>query len=143
MTSFLLIDNRNSFTKFALANRDALLRVSKIATPKLTARRFAHATRGWRFDAAVLSSVVPQKGKLLAGLLEKKSRECTRVLHVGSDVNLGVGIDFPNPKTIGADRLANAAGVVAFYGAPSIVVDFGTAVTFDIISTEKKYIGGV
>src|SRR5205807_2610536 len=51
--------------------------------------------------------------------------------------------DYPRPETIGADRLANAAGVVALHGAPAVVVDFGTAVTFDVISRDKKYIGGV
>ena len=58
-------------------------------------------------------------------------------------VQLGVGIDYPNPKKIGADRLANAAAVAAIYGCPAIVVDFGTAVTFDIVSAQRKYIGGV
>src|SRR2546430_1380752 len=82
MTNFLLIDNSNSFTKFALASRDRLLKFSKIATLELTAHTFATATRGWRFDAAVVSSVVPEKGKLLAHLLEKKSR----VLRVGAGV---------------------------------------------------------
>src|SRR5205823_14207422 len=58
-------------------------------------------------------------------------------------VDLGVRIDYPNPKTIGADRLANAAAVAALYGCPAIVVDFGTAVTFDIVSARRKYVGGV
>jgi type III pantothenate kinase len=58
-------------------------------------------------------------------------------------LQLGVGIDYPNPKTIGADRLANAAAVADLYGSPAIVVDFGTAVTFDIVSVQRNYIGGV
>ena len=52
-------------------------------------------------------------------------------------------IDYPKPKSIGADRLANAAAVTRLYGYPAIVVDFGTAVTFDIISSAGAYIGGV
>src|SRR5207302_2125097 len=84
----------------------------------------------------VLSSVVPEKNKIVTTL--KKP-----VLRVGPKIKLGVGIDYPQPDKIGADRLANAAGVAAIYGAPAIVVDFGTAVTFDIISPDKKYIGGV
>lgn len=138
--AFLLIDNSNSFTKFALSSRRRLLKFAKIATPTLDAASFENAVRGWQFDAAVISSVVPEKGRLLGELLKKRK---TRALFVRHDVALGVGIDFPNPRSIGADRLANAAGVIAFYGAPSIVVDFGTAVTFDIVSAEKKYIGGV
>ena len=58
-------------------------------------------------------------------------------------MKLGVGIDYPAPETIGADRLANAAAVAALYGCPAIVVDFGTAVTFDIVSARRNYIGGV
>jgi type III pantothenate kinase len=135
---FLLIDNSNSFTKFALASREKLLRFSKIATPRLTAKALTTAIRGWQFGAVVLSSVVPRKEKMLLRFFKSQP-----VLRVSPEVNLGVGIDFPNPKTIGADRLANAAAVAAFYGAPSIVVDFGTAVTFDIISPDRKYIGGV
>jgi type III pantothenate kinase len=52
-------------------------------------------------------------------------------------------VDYPKPATIGADRLANAASAFAQFGAPVVVVDFGTAVSFDIISPEGKYVGGV
>jgi type III pantothenate kinase len=56
---------------------------------------------------------------------------------------LGVGIDYPRPKTIGADRLANAAAVAHRYGAPAVVVDFGTAVTFDVVNAKGNYAGGI
>src|SRR5205085_7876210 len=46
-------------------------------------------------------------------------------------------------KTIGADRLANAVAVKALYGAPALVVDFGTAVTFDVVNKEGNYVGGI
>jgi type III pantothenate kinase len=62
---------------------------------------------------------------------------------IGPHLDLGVGIDYPNPESIGADRLANAAACAAIYGAPAIVVDFGTAVTFDVLSARRAYIGGV
>ena len=65
------------------------------------------------------------------------------LLWVSARIDLGVGIDYPQPETIGADRLANAAAVTTLYGFPAIVVDFGTAVTFDIVSEKKRYIGGV
>lgn len=54
-----------------------------------------------------------------------------------------MGIDYPNPSQIGADRLANAAGVSSRHGVPAIIIDFGTAVTFDVISSEPAYCGGV
>ena len=58
-------------------------------------------------------------------------------------MRLNVPIDYPNPKTIGADRLANAVAVATLYGTPAIVIDFGTAVTFDIVAADNAYIGGV
>lgn len=86
----------------------------------------------------VVSSVVPKKNRVV-----KKAAGKAKVLWLKSRLKLGVGIDYPAPKTIGADRLANAAAVAALYGCPAVVVDFGTAVTFDIISKRKNYIGGV
>lgn len=67
----------------------------------------------------------------------------TKVLWLDWKLKLGVEIDYPKPRSIGADRLANAAAVTALYGCPAIVVDFGTAVTFDIVSERGAYIGGV
>lgn len=134
---FLLIDLSNSFTKLALSTPDKLLRVKKIPTPTLTVKTLREAVGAWHFDTAVVSSVVPSKTVPIDKFLKKR-----RVLHVGPKLNLGVGIDYPKPFQIGADRLANAAAV-SLVGTPAVVIDFGTAVTFDIVSKEKNYIGGV
>jgi type III pantothenate kinase len=64
-------------------------------------------------------------------------------LEVNSETIRGVGIDYPKPKTIGADRLANAVAVKTLFGAPSLVVDFGTAVTFDVVNRAGNYVGGI
>lgn len=55
----------------------------------------------------------------------------------------GIGIDYPNSKTIGPDRLANAAAARQQFGAPVVVVDFGTAVTFDVVNRQGNYVGGI
>jgi len=55
----------------------------------------------------------------------------------------GVGIDYPRPDTIGPDRLANAVAARHRFGAPVIVVDFGTAVTFDVVNRAGNYVGGI
>jgi type III pantothenate kinase len=135
---FLLVDNSNSFTKIALSSADAVLSTRKLPTRELTEAGFRTALRGWRFDQVVLSSVVPKVGAVIAATLSPHP-----ILHVSARIKLGVGIDYPKPKTIGADRLANAAGATAAFGAPVIVVDFGTAVSFDIISRARMYVGGV
>jgi len=135
---FLLIDNSNSFTKFALSSRTRLGAVRRVRTAELDATALRRVLRGWNFGRVVLCSVVPKAAALL------REEFAGKPLHVVNHrSNLGVGIDYPKPKTIGADRLANAAAAAAFYGGPCVVVDFGTAVTFDILSLGKKYIGGV
>ena len=137
-TTYLLIDISNSFTKLALASRKRIARPSRIATNKLTAAHLRGFIKRRKIDMFVVCSVVPKKNREVKSAARK-----TQILWLGPHVKLGVGIKYPSPKTIGADRLANAAAVAALYGAPAIVVDFGTAVTFDIVSAEKKYIGGV
>src|SRR5206468_8603259 len=91
-----------------------------------------------RIDIFVVCSVVPKKNGTV-----REAAKRSRILWLTPRVDLGVGIDYPNPKTIGADRLANAAAVTALYGCPAIVVESGTAVTFDLVSEHRAYVGGV
>lgn len=138
---FLLIDNSNSFTKFALSSRSSLGAVRREPTERLDAASLRRLLRGWKFERVVLCSVVPAKAALLRKELEVR---LAKPLHdLGHRSSLGVGVEYPKPQTIGADRLANAAAAAAFYATPCVVVDFGTAVTFDILSPGKKYVGGV
>ena len=137
-SELLLIDISNSRTKIAGASGDALSdQRANLPTPDLSAEALAQIpwTRG--ASRIVLASVVPEKTKLLEQAFGD------RLLTVSHEVELGVQIDYPEPHTIGADRLANAAAVAALHGAPGVVVDFGTAVTFDIISSGGAYVGGV
>jgi type III pantothenate kinase len=84
----------------------------------------------------VFCSVVPAKNREILAVFPQ-------AMAVSPRLDLGVGIDYPDPKSIGPDRLANAAACAALHGFPAIVVDFGTAVTFDVLSTNGAYIGGV
>jgi type III pantothenate kinase len=85
-------------------------------------------------------SVVPRAS---APCREFAARLGISALEINSDTIAGVGIDYPRPKTIGADRLANAVAVKALFGSPSLVVDFGTAVTFDVVDRAGNYAGGI
>jgi type III pantothenate kinase len=55
----------------------------------------------------------------------------------------GIGIDYPEPETVGPDRLANAIAARHHFGAPVVVLDFGTALTFDVVDRSGNYVGGV
>ncbi len=137
METFLLVNLNNTSTKFALSDREQILKKKVVPTRSLSVDTLRQAVARWRFDRVVLGSVVPGK----TALFRRAYRG--RLLEVDHRTNLGIGIDFPEPASIGADRLANATGVVHRHGAPAIVVDFGTAVTFDIVSVENRYLGGV
>jgi type III pantothenate kinase len=137
-TNYLLIDISNSFTKLALSSRKRISRPQRVATPKLNAVYVRRVLRQQKIDMCVVCSVVPKKNREVTKAVGK-----ARVIWINARSKLGVGVDYPSPKSIGADRLANAAAVAALYGTPAIVVDFGTAVTFDIVSERGDYIGGV
>src|SRR5205809_2814336 len=135
---YLLVDISNSYTKVVFPSTKRISTPVRIVTNKLSSSVFSRFLGQRRVQKVVVSSVVPKKNRTISKVAGK-----TRVLWLNSTVKLGVGIDYPAPETIGADRLANAAAVAALYGCPAIVVDFGTAVTFDIVSARRKYVGGV
>lgn len=135
---YLLIDVSNSFTKLAFASPARLAAPIRVATPNLNSRYLSRLLGKNKVDLMVVSSVVPKKSPEIRAAARGRD-----VIWIGARSRLGVGIDYPSPASIGADRLANAAAVTALFGYPAIVVDFGTAVTFDIVSERKKYIGGV
>ncbi|HEY0791738.1 MAG TPA: type III pantothenate kinase [Chthoniobacterales bacterium] len=137
MPDFLLVNLNNTSTKFALADRERLLSRKVVPTKGLSVESLRRLTRTWKFDNVILGSVVPAKTPLFRRLFRNG------LLELSPQLNLGIGIDFPEPSTIGADRLANAVSVAYRHGAPAVVVDFGTAVTFDIVSKDRKYVGGV
>ena len=136
--SYLLIDVSNSFTKFAFATKQRLGVTERVETARLSGASIDRLLQKRRVDHVVVSSVVPKKNALI-----RQSAKGIRTLFVSAKCELGVGVDYPEPESIGADRLANAAAVAALYGTPAIVVDFGTAVTFDVVSAERSYVGGV
>ncbi len=136
MKRTLLIDISNSFTKAAVATGTRIGRVHRIPTSELKPAALRALAGKTIPDSVFLSSVVPANNSAVLTAFPK-------AVVIGPHLNLGVGIDYPNPGSIGADRLANAAACAALYGAPAIVVDFGTAVTFDVLSPKRSYIGGV
>jgi type III pantothenate kinase len=91
-------------------------------------------------DGVAISSGVPM-------VIHELRRMCERYLQIqpvvlGTGVKTGMPVLYDNPKEVGADRIANAVGAYDLYGGPTIVVDFGTATTFDVISAAGEYLGG-
>ena len=92
-------------------------------------------------SAVIISSVVPP----LQGPLEEMARQYFGVepMVVGPGIKTGMPILYESPREVGADRIVNAVAAFEAYGGPCIVVDFGTATTFDAISARGEYVGGV
>lgn len=92
-------------------------------------------------DGAIISSVVPQ----LTGRVSDCVRELFKVetMLVDQDTNVGLEIMYSNTAEVGADRIANAVALKRMCGGPAIAVDFGTAISFDIIDKNADYVGGV
>lgn len=92
-----------------------------------------------QIDGLVVSSVVPNYTAALAGVADKLGLE---PLIVTPDIDLGVPILYEPPSDVGADRLVNAIAAIEKHGTPVVVVDFGTATTFDAITANGEYAGG-
>ncbi len=136
----LLIDIGNGRTKLALASRDALHERRETSTRELSNTSLAQTIAGWSFDRVVMCSVVPRASEVMREVFG------TKLTELRHDSDLGIGIRYPKPQSIGPDRLANAVALSSLYaqpGQPGIVIDFGTAVTFDVLSADHSYIGGV
>src|SRR5579863_5631373 len=92
-------------------------------------------------SGVIISSVVPPLNSTLQEMAERYFR--MKALFIEPGVKTGVAVVVDNPQEVGADRIANSAAAFAKYGGPCIVVDFGTAITFDVVSEKGEYQGGV
>jgi len=141
----LLIDIGNTHTHLGLANRERVIRQTDIATAGWFRDEAVRLTKRFvgrrRVDGAAVCSVVPRATPLLCRAVKRVWNISALVL--SPQTVRGVGIRYPRPETIGPDRLANAVAVRHHFGSPSVVVDFGTAVTFDVVGAQGDYIGGI
>ena len=147
----LVIDVGNTQTVIGLYGDDDLLDHWRIAT---NAERTSdeHALlfaqfleqHGFSFDDDItgiaVSSVVPRLTSALREMTDRYFRFDAVVIEPG--IKSGVPILYDTPREVGADRIANAVGTLDLYGGPAVVVDFGTATTFDAISADGEYLGG-
>ncbi len=98
-------------------------------------------TRGAEIEGAMLCSVVPRATPRAKRALIKHWK--VTPLELTAKTIKGVGVEYPKPASIGQDRLANAVAARQRFGAPVVVVDFGTAVTFDVVNGRGNYAGGI
>lgn len=140
----LLIDIGNTHTHLGLVRRGKLGRTINLKTTGWKDGNSGSELIKWmgafRPESAALCSVVPAATSAVKATLPAS---VLSVFELTARTVVGIGIDYPKPASIGADRLANAVAARRDYGAPVVVVDFGTAVTFDVVNRAGDYVGGI
>jgi type III pantothenate kinase len=141
----LLFDIGNTHTHVGLADGERIVKQADVPTLAWfggsAVARVQKIVGKSKIAGVALCSVVPRATPLAC----KAARSVWKVeaLELTPQTLRGVGIDYPKPKSIGPDRLANAVAARARFGAPVVVVDFGTAVTFDVVDGQGNYVGGI
>jgi type III pantothenate kinase len=141
----LLIDVGNTHVHLGLGNAAGVFRTKDIPTHAVSEAALSLSLKdfvsSFSLKGAVLASVVPARTLAIIGAVQSLWK--VEVIQLSASTIRGVGITYPKPETIGADRLANAIAVRHHYGAPAVAIDFGTAVTFDVVDQEGNYAGGI
>ncbi len=148
---FIAIDIGNTHTVIGVYNRDILLidwrltSALKRTKDELGAQVKSLLTKAGinmkKIDGIGISSVVPNLTNIYVGMARKYFHQ--EPLIVTAALNLGMKIHYDNPKSVGADRLCNAMAGYKKYGGPLIIIDFGTATTYDVVASNGDYLGGV
>jgi len=142
----LAVDVGNTQTVFGLYDGDELGERWRIATEGQRTGDELGALLGdfldlTALDGICLSSTVPRLIPEYEHLAERWAK--VPLIVVGPGIKTGIEIQYDVPREVGPDRIVNAVAAKERYGAPSIVVDFGTSTNFDVVSAEGAYVGGV
>lgn len=148
MSNLLVVDVGNTNVVLGVYRDDDLIGSWRLATAReRTADEYGILTRqligdfGASLDGAIVSSVVPPLNSAFAAMIQQHFD--IEPLFVEPGVKTGIAIHVDNPQEVGADRIVNCVAAFERYGGPAIIVDFGTATTFDVVSANAEYVGGV
>ena len=129
-----LFDNDNYINEFRLASdKDLSGEEYDILLESLS--------KDYKIDGCVIASVVEELNLKFKRAVDNVFN--LKSVFVSHDISLGIKVSTDNPSEVGADRIANAVAAAHFYDSAVIVIDFGTATSFDIINSKKEFIGGV
>ncbi|MGM0379745.1 MAG: type III pantothenate kinase [Bacillota bacterium] len=146
----LAFDVGNTNTVFGIYEKDKLLDYWRISTTKgktedelIVLIKQLLNMKDYKLESVnrvIISSVVPQ---VMYSLEHMADKYCgVKAMIVGPGIKSGINIKYDNPKEVGADRIVNSVGALKKYGKGLIIVDFGTATTFDVVSDKGAYLGG-
>jgi type III pantothenate kinase len=148
-SNLLVVDVGNTNIVLGIYRGDQLVGSWRLATARdrtadeygiLAAQLIGNDYDG-KLEGAIVSSVVPPLNAAVAWMVRKYFD--IDPLFVEPGVKTGIAIHVDNPQEVGADRIVNCVAAHAAYGGPTFIVDFGTATTFDVVTENAEYVGGV
>ena len=144
--NLLTIDVGNTSITFGMFKGEKLVEVFRINTDvnarNLKARLKKNIGRyADKVDCIIICSVVPKKTVVLQQLLKQLFKIKAKV--AGKDIRIPIRNLYKKPQQVGKDRLVNAYACKCLYGAPAVIIDFGTATTFDYLNKKGEYVGGI
>ncbi len=147
----LVIDVGNTNITFGVYNQDELVSTFRIVSAlQRTSDEYDMVIsdlierQGVNIDeieGAVIASVVPNTMHSLVNAIKKYMKKTPLI--VGPGTKTGIKIDTPNPKEIGADRIVDIVAAYELYGGPALVIDFGTATTYDLVTEDGRFTAGI
>ena len=144
---FLIVDIGNTNITIGLVENQNIKKVYRFNTPKdvhekLLEDLFFKIFNNIKIDGCIISSVVIELNNIVKQAIDNVLKVNSLILSK-DNVDIGIKIATLNPSEVGADRIANAYAASKLYGYPAIIVDMGTATTFDIIDEKGAFIGGI
>jgi len=145
-SNVLVVDAGNTNIVLGLFKGDELVSSWRLATAReRTADEYGILAQqligNVPLEGAMVASVVPPINSVIAAMVQKFF--AIEPLFVEPGIKTGIAIHVDNPLEVGADRIVNCVAAYETYGGPAIIVDFGTATTFDVVTADAKYVGGV
>src|SRR4051795_2187476 len=145
-SNVLVVDAGNTNIVLGLFSDEELVSSWRLATARdRTADEYGILTQqligNIQLEGVMVASVVPPINGIISAMVQKFFG--VEALFVEPGVKTGIAIHVDNPLEVGADRIVNCVAAFESYGGPAIIVDFGTATTFDVVTADAKYVGGV
>ncbi len=137
----LAVDIGNTNISFGIFKQDKFRDTFKLSSRNYFREKLRNKLSRLNIDHAIICSVVPQLTPKISRDLKAFTGKQAYI--IGKDVKVPIKNLYRRPQEVGQDRLVNAYAGIRLYGAPLIIIDFGTAITFDIISRRKEYLGGM
>ncbi len=148
MSNLLVVDVGNTNVVLGIYRGDELVSSWRLATARdrtadeygILCRQMVAGSYEEALEGAIVSSVVPPLNSAMSWMIGHYFG--VDPLFVEPGVKTGIAINVDNPQEVGADRIVNCAAAYARFGGPTIIVDFGTATTFDVVTADAEYVGG-